>query len=763
MNRILLLVALVLCITSTAMSQSNDYKALWKEVNQLLNDGKLKSAIEQMDQIYVLAEQVNDRDQMIKVLLAQSNAQMSMEEDFQVQDIYRYEKRYTETQDPVLKSLYANIIAKRYNRYLLNNSYRFYNRTQIQNRVDGDILTYSIPDLIEKSNFYFLESIKEKEALQAVKSVDLTDILSTNDKLITEELDAYLILSMDVLHHFKSSNNLTSDFGALDLMKKEELLGSIAEFQSLDFSTEEEDNKKQSYTKHVVSLYQSLLKEYESKKDLQQEKINLLRLRFMRQHAQVPELDSKYLGSLESYYATQKGEAKELVGHELLKVYINQLNNLHSVENWTDDKKEILSKSLDLIEAQKKSKDPEFKHTANEMMQHIEKKHLQVQLENIVPYQEEALIYVAYKNISKLKSKVIKIKPEELQSLQRQIDNEKFRKLEKFPVVKEWDDQLPSNADYMNHSIELVLPALDYGNYMLISFDGERMSNSKMVVGTSFVVSDLAYNYESIAGNHQLVAVDRNSGEALNDVTVEVFERSYDHKSRSNKLKLVFSGETDRDGLMTLEISEKTRRHNIHIKLSKGKDALEDLDAYIYLSSENKSREDRMLWFTDRAIYRPGQTVHFKGIAMEVNEDHNPSLKQNQDLEISFKDVNGQEIESSSLRTDEYGSFYGTFIIPNSGLNGSFSIGVENPWSYKFIQVEDYKRPKFKPSFEQSTESYKLGDSISLSAVAKTYSGIKLDGAKYDYKVYRESYYPWYRTFYWCGYQRRENPNRFPC
>ena len=86
-------------------------------------------------------------------------------------------------------------------------------------------------------------------------------------------------------------------------------------------------------------------------------------------------------------------------------------------------------------------------------------------------------------------------------------------------------------------------------------------------------------------------------------------------------------------------------------------------DYYLYEShkpSVGESKSSRIFLFTDRSIYRPGQTVHFKGIAV-ASENNKSNAIENQKVTVKLNDVNYQEVKSLSLKTNEFGSFNGIF------------------------------------------------------------------------------------------------------
>src|SRR5690606_19629117 len=153
---------------------------------------------------------------------------------------------------------------------------------------------------------------------------------------------------------------------------------------------------------------------------------------------------------------------------------------------------------------------------------------------------------------------------------------------------------------------------------------------------------------------------------------------------------------------------------------------------------------------TDRSIYRPGQTVFFKGTAIK-QADTKSEILTNTVVSASLKDVNGQNVKTQEFKTNEYGSFQGEFILPEGGLTGYFNIEVTskqvNLHGNASFSVEEYKRPKFETNFKPVTETYKVNDSITVKGTASAYAGSNITDAKVVYRVHRQVQYPiWY---YW--------------
>ncbi|MEL7533232.1 MAG: alpha-2-macroglobulin family protein, partial [Bacteroidota bacterium] len=146
-----------------------------------------------------------------------------------------------------------------------------------------------------------------------------------------------------------------------------------------------------------------------------------------------------------------------------------------------------------------------------------------------------------------------------------------------------------------------------------------------------------------------------------------------------------------------------------------------------------------------RKIYRPGQTIYFKGLALrKKGKDWN--IRKNKSFEVIFRDVNGQEIATEKFKSNEYGTFSGTFTAPVGVLTGMMRLFCDN--SNVSFRVEEYKRPKFEVKLDPFEGEFVLGDQITVKGNALTYSGVKLDGAKVKYRVRRNARFPYFYSWW---------------
>ena len=170
-----------------------------------------------------------------------------------------------------------------------------------------------------------------------------------------------------------------------------------------------------------------------------------------------------------------------------------------------------------------------------------------------------------------------------------------------------------------------------------------------------------------------------------------------------------------------------------------------------YSYNDNGQRESReYVIFTDRAIYRPGQTVHASAIVYDVFNGYEHKATIGQKVTLALRDANGKMVKEQRLITDQYGVCAADFTLPSSGLTGQYTLQLGNR-GHNF-RVEEYKRPTFEVKFDPYKEDYKEGDTVTVKATAKSYAGVPVQEAKVQYRVVRRRAYWWISYWrYWDG------------
>lgn len=162
---------------------------------------------------------------------------------------------------------------------------------------------------------------------------------------------------------------------------------------------------------------------------------------------------------------------------------------------------------------------------------------------------------------------------------------------------------------------------------------------------------------------------------------------------------------------------------------------------YNYYSDDDKEDKEEIIEiYTDRGVYRPGQTVHVTGIAFYAIDDIR-KVNTDRTFTLSFRDTNHKELEKKSITTDEFGAFSTTFSIPKDVLNGTFTIRCDD--GRASIQVEEYKLPTFEVALTPYEGSYTWGDSIKITGKAMLLSSAPVREGRVSYKIHQEHIPMW--------------------
>ena len=159
--------------------------------------------------------------------------------------------------------------------------------------------------------------------------------------------------------------------------------------------------------------------------------------------------------------------------------------------------------------------------------------------------------------------------------------------------------------------------------------------------------------------------------------------------------------------------------------------------------------------YTDRSIYRPGQTVFVAALVHKTTNFINTQALADRVLTLRLRNANYKIIEEKQVTTDKYGKASAEFILPTGQLNGRFT--VECGSTREQFRVEDYKRPTYEVTFDEVTTLYKAGDTLAVTGQARSYAGVGVQGAKVNYKVKRRVAFWWlnYSSYWDYGYYGR--------
>lgn len=257
-----------------------------------------------------------------------------------------------------------------------------------------------------------------------------------------------------------------------------------------------------------------------------------------------------------------------------------------------------------------------------------------------------------------------------------------------------------------------------------------------------FYVSNLAVMIQQLPDDkHRYVVVNATDGQPIAGAKIELYDQRYDFKTKKDKRIVHARLTTDENG----EAYFKNVDGNVLISTSNDK-FTPAKDIYLSRTRYYERKDDKIKHqlFTDRSIYRPGQTVHASAISYIVKKGLDASVPgKSMELNFILRDPNWKQVTEQKATTDEYGTASVDFELPKEGKTGQYSISV-NGTASEYFRVEEYKRPTFEITFPKVNEKYNWGDTVVVKASAKTYAGVPVQGAKVEYQVTRRNQLWWW-------------------
>ncbi|TMI86657.1 MAG: alpha-2-macroglobulin, partial [Bacteroidetes bacterium] len=395
--------------------------------------------------------------------------------------------------------------------------------------------------------------------------------------------------------------------------------------------------------------------------------------------------------------------------------------------------KEICEKVL----AQKDSS--EGKINCYNLLNEINKKDLKFSIEKVTTPGQPFRALIQYKNFTQLYLRLIKADEKLKNELDNYYDETFWNKIVAASSIRNWQQAMPAIADMQEHAAEIKINALPPGDYLLLASTDKDFNVKESLLGARlFYVSNISY----VNNGQNYFVLHRETGQPLTNADVQVWEQRYDYKTSKYSREKVASYKTDSKGFFELKRAKDpapySSNYSLDINYNGERFFMSDLQYYYYYNSEREIPEENfsVFLFTDRSIYRPGQTLYFKGIAIS-HDGERKNVKPGFETIVYLRDANDQLVDSMKVKTNDYGSFSGKFQLPQSGLNGQFTLVVGDDKGAANISVEEYKRPKFYVDYEKIKGTYKVNDKIKIVGLAKAYAGNNIDQATVKYRVVR--------------------------
>ncbi len=757
----LFLTIFLILFTLAASAQNKtqpDYARDWKRADSLMAKGLPKSALDIANRIYTEAKARKNYPQIAKAVISRMIFRNHSDEDSYKELIYSLQADITETPEPA-KAVLQSVLADVYWQYFQQNRYKFYNRATVNTGVSkpskpGDVspdfTTWDARQLTEAVTTAYLASVQPKELLRKTPIAAYDALLEKGDadaRPLRPTL--YDLLAHRAIAFFQNTEpDLLKPIFRFEL-DQPDYLADADVFTKL--SIQSRDSLSGRY--QALLLYQQVLSFHlpDANPDALAD-ADVLRLAFVHRHSVVPERDSLYRKILERQIARYKNGVSEAVyAYQLAEFLTNQRAPIRPLDDSDEPTVEPVKPNpsrwnqklaadicRDLVKRFPKTLPGK---QAAQLLNRLLLPTYSLQIEQVNAPRQPFRALVSYQNVGKILYRLVRSTASEIQLYRDNYGNEdqKRRVLSawlKRPSVAENAVTLPDDGDLNRHSVEVPLLGLPTGHYLLLTTtDDKFQEKNEAVQYTAFTVSSLGYLTAPNNGNELTQAVfvtNRLTGEPVKEVQVALGSTtSLSWLMKYKPLK------TDASGWAKIPVSDMPKQTAFYYLITSGTDSL--VSAPQYHNSYNPNRDNEQTQthahlFTDRAIYRPGQSIWVKGLLYggKVNQF---SVSANQDVTLEFLDQNGERIASQTLKTNEFGTFNTSFTAPVGRLTGMMSL--QTPYGSISVRVEEYKRPTFEVKAKPIKQSFKLGQTVTLSAAAKTFSGAAVDRGEVRYRVVR--------------------------
>ncbi len=679
-------------LSSSAPQKPSAQTVNWKIVDQLLEQDLPESALKELAKYEVKLNKSGNMQEIIKAQLYKSKIRMDINPHQAAESLKEIEEFTNSLDKSAEQQLMFCTLAEFYLTHYQNNKYNIDKRTNIPGELPENIETWTQNHYLQKINSLFDITLKDKGLTQKTELKELKDLLvSFNEEINkTPSLYDYLLYKkIEILNEFDDTSSIKACYQELINFRKSQdntVLSVVAELEYLKFQHQNSDL-------YIIQL-DNLAKTYKDS----------------------PAIVEIYAEQANYYLRLTELANHKKLAHNICKKGIKNYPSYQRIGILQNIKKQIEEKELNLIGK------PQIKAFSE----------FEIELET--------------KNIDELNLELYKVNLPAtdffLYNLNKRINPK--NELNNKELVEKNTIRIKTNKNFEKTTTKHSLTNLDYGIYEIRVYDPKAEDDSDKTAVLHFVTTDLTYIKKDISNKETAYyIVNRITGKRLKNVELSVYE--YKYNIDKYDLQHIETHKTDSKGKIIL--SRKAPYTEILIQL-KNKD-----DKYFYASTYtsfqadinyNEKAQENIDIFTDRSIYRPGQTLYFKAIAYSLSKKTDKVLT-NKKITIDLIDVNGKTVQTKELTSNEFGSVSGEFILPSSGLNGYYTIRANRQFSNRF-RIEEYKRPTFEVLIEQPKDEVKFDKEVQLEGEVKAYSGHGIANAKVKYTIHKQSH-PFWRWY----------------
>lgn len=717
------------CIVSIAPAFAASREQLWNEVDDAVQHRLPKTAIAKLEPIVAGALRDKAYPEAVKAIARKISLEGDIEGGKAEEKITRFQAELNKV-PAAMKPAMEAILAHWYWQYFQQNRWRFSQRTQTGAASGPDLQTWDLARILQEIDRHFAAALADEAKAKATPIQQYDALLEEGTAPDVYRPTLYDFLAHEALQFYQAGEHaFTVAEDAFEIPHGAPLFGSSAEFLKWRPETTDTDAP----TLKAIRLLQALLAFHEHDRDRSAfYDLDLERLIFGYNVAVDEDKTASYKAALEAFIGATKSHEISTRACAALASLLYSEGDPAAAHTWAQRGLTAYPESIGAAKCYN-------------LLQQIEAKAATLVTERVwnAPW---PTLDVTYRNIGKIFFRAIPIDLEETLAHARwggvSFSTEEMADLLRRRSPVEWQADLPATPDYKERTEHLPAPtSLKPGYYLIVAGHNADFSQTDNQLALAVVnVSDLALvvrtNHQF--GRHDGFILKAQSGEPVKAAQVRFYERNRDGRfTRGDRSK------TDDDGHFQFAANSQ----QVVVAAEYEGQTISTLEA-LYPSGTGWQDRDvaRTVFFTDRSLYRPGQTISYKGVSISYDKAAGRyATVSGETVTVLFTDPNGKEIARATHRTNDYGSFSGVFTAPRDRLNGQMSIRLAEGNSMTSFRIEEYKRPKFQVELKPPAEAAKLGEALRVTGNAMAYTGAGVGGAKVRWRVNREVQLP-----YWC-------------
>ncbi len=709
--------------------------ALWKSVAQARSQGLPQTAITNLQLILEDAMKEKAFPEAVKALGEKIVMESAVQGALPEERIVRLQAAIAQA-SPEMKPMLDTLLAHWYWDYFRSHRWHFLRRTATAQAPGEDFTTWDLPRLFTEIDRQFQTALAGAKRLQATPVADWDALLTRGTMPDAWRPTLYDFIAHEALEFYLSGEQAGARReDAFELAATDPIFDSTEAFLAWQPDTTDTN----AIAVRALRLYQNLLRFHQSDPAPRPAfaAVDLERLTWGDNAAAGGEKEERYKLALERFIREQADLEIAALGLEKLARVFQREDDLVKARETARRGARLFPKSAG-------------GRLCQNLVAEIEAPELAIRTERVWndPWPD---IRADYRNLTNVFFRAVAYDWEaELEGARRPLgdpDEDAWKKLVGQTPALEWTLALPATLDYRQTNHIAPAPSgLAPGSYYILASARRDFSAGDNRISVCRVwVSELALVTRERAGRVEGLVVRANSGEPIAGAEILCW-----HRDRMGAATRAPGMLTDANGAFS--VSGGDSRGQILLARFQGQ-SLAAEEHYLggYEAAEQRPAGQTVL-FTDRAIYRPGQIVQYKGICLWVDQakDDYEVLK-GERVTVAFRDANGAEIASEEKRANDYGSFSGSFTAPRDRALGAATIVVSSgrAQGMAMLRIEEYKRPKFEVKLGAPKQAAKLNERVQIPGEAVSYTGAPIDGAAVNYRVVRETRMPW-----WWGFGR---------